>query len=80
LCLKITATWEGGLGVFIEDNGAGINKRGRANGGSGQGLALHSTMMAIIGGNLEVASAPGAYTRVTLWLPEGGILADPSSS
>jgi chemotaxis protein histidine kinase CheA len=33
-------------------------------------LALHSTMMAVIGGFLSVESAPGQYTRITLELPE----------
>ena len=28
----------------------------------GQGLALHSAMMAVVGGTLAVESAPGAYT------------------
>ncbi len=35
----------------------------------GQGLALHSTMMAVIGGSLEIESVPGRYTRVRLSLP-----------
>lgn len=39
------------------------------NEGSGQGLALHSTMMAVIGGYLTVESTPGVYTRVILELP-----------
>lgn len=36
----------------------------------GHGLALHSTMMAVIGGFLKVESAPGQHTRVILELPE----------
>jgi signal transduction histidine kinase len=40
------------------------------DGGSGQGLALHSTMMAVIGGYLIVESTPGEYTRIVLELPE----------
>jgi signal transduction histidine kinase len=46
------------------------SRQSPADGGSGQGLALHSTMMAVIGGLLMVESAPGQYTRVTLELPE----------
>jgi hypothetical protein len=38
----------------------------------GHGLALHSTMMAVVGGSLAVESAPGEYTRVVLSLPAGG--------
>ncbi len=37
--------------------------------GSGQGLALHSTMMAVIGGTLSIDSMPEEYTRVSLVLP-----------
>jgi signal transduction histidine kinase len=53
-------------------NGAnGVNGRnGKAFGG--HGLALHSTMMAVVGGSLAVESAPGEYTRVVLSLPAGG--------
>ena len=39
--------------------------------GTGQGLALHSTLMAVVGGSLSVESVPGRYTRVLLSLPEG---------
>jgi chemotaxis protein histidine kinase CheA len=37
--------------------------------GSGQGLALHSTLLAVIGGSLSVESEPGVYTRVRIRLP-----------
>jgi signal transduction histidine kinase len=39
-------------------------------GSSGQGLALHSTLVAVIGGSLTVSSHPGQYTRLTLELPQ----------
>jgi chemotaxis protein histidine kinase CheA len=38
-------------------------------GSSGRGLALHGTMMAIIGGALSIESSPGQYTRVRLSAP-----------
>ncbi len=39
------------------------------SGGSGQGLVLHTTMMAVIGGTLTVESVEGAGTRVKLsWM------------
>jgi len=44
---------------------------GTLGAGAGQGLALHSTMMAVVGGTLNLESVPGAYTRVSLTLPEG---------
>ncbi|HST05734.1 MAG TPA: ATP-binding protein [Chloroflexia bacterium] len=83
LHLKIAVLWHDGLEIVVEDDGAGIaggrhvpdNSDG-TNGsgphsGSGQGLALHSTMMAVVGGSLGVESAPGEYTRVALSLPMG---------
>ena len=42
-------------------------------GGSGQGLALHGTMMAIIGGALTVESRAGGGARVVLTLPTGPV-------
>jgi signal transduction histidine kinase len=62
---------EGGLSITIEDDGVGVTTPSTHNGGSGQGLALHSTMLAIIGGTLEVESVAGQYTRVVLRLPHG---------
>jgi signal transduction histidine kinase len=60
-----------GLRITVEDNGVGIEPARGSSGGSGQGLALHSTMMAVIGGTLAVESVAGAYTRVSLILPAG---------
>ena len=54
----------------IEDDGVGMGAAQASDQGSGQGLGLHSTMMAVIGGALTAESAPGAYTRITLALPE----------
>jgi signal transduction histidine kinase len=60
----------GGLSVTVEDNGAGLQTASdQPSAGSGQGLALHSTLLAVLGGTLTVDSAPGAFTRVTLTLP-----------
>lgn len=84
LHLKITVAWRNGLEITVEDNGVGVGAAGSANDGSGlrpgvspeaqpegsgQGLALHSTMMAVVGGTLAVESVPALYTRVILTLP-----------
>lgn len=37
--------------------------------GAGQGLALHSTLLAVVGGTLTLQSNPGQFTRVVLCLP-----------
>jgi signal transduction histidine kinase len=67
LHLRVAVAWEGGLRVVVEDDGAGWGGEGH----DGQGLRLHTTMMAVVGGTLAVEGAPGAYTRVTLQLPQG---------
>ncbi len=71
LCVRVRASSSAeNVTVEIEDNGVGL--AGAAPGHeerTGHGLALHSTMMAVVGGTLELDSAPGAYTRVRLVLP-----------
>jgi signal transduction histidine kinase len=63
-----------GVRLTIEDNGNGVEALSKTSpdadgAGSGQGLALHSTLMAVIGGSLSLESQPGRYTRVVLALP-----------
>ena len=65
LCIQIK--WQEGLVVSIEDSGVGLTAVSPQQ-GSGQGLAIHSTMMAVIGGVLTTDSVPGQYTRVILTL------------
>lgn len=50
---------------------SGVDSKAASSGGAGHGLALHSTMMAVIGGALEMESVPGQFTRVVLSLPQG---------
>ncbi|MFN2125692.1 MAG: hypothetical protein ACK2UF_08800 [Candidatus Promineifilaceae bacterium] len=66
---RILSAEEGELQILIEDNGRGLLSHERSADNGGQGLALHSTMMAIIGGTLSLSSIPGQYTRVVLALP-----------
>jgi signal transduction histidine kinase len=68
LQLEITANYQDDLKLTIQDNGKGLFFFERKEEG-GQGLLLHSTLMAVIGGTLEIDSIPDAYTRVTLRLP-----------
>ena len=46
-----------------------INRTANRHYYRGQGLALHSTLMAVVGGTLSAESLPGKYTRVKLTLP-----------
>ncbi len=55
--------------LIIHDNGRGLPTAETPTPNGGQGLALHSTMMAIIGGTLSVSSAAGQGTRVVLAFP-----------
>jgi signal transduction histidine kinase len=60
------------LEVVIEDNGGGkpdLHKEGIS---SGQGLVLHSTMMAVIGGELVFEQVAEETTRVLLRVPVDG--------
>ncbi|MFN8494610.1 MAG: hypothetical protein U0350_43820 [Caldilineaceae bacterium] len=67
LCLSIQATQ--GLMVQIEDDGVGVQATLQGQPSSQQGLALHSTLLAVVGGTLEMTSTPGQGTRVVLRLP-----------
>jgi signal transduction histidine kinase len=58
-----------GLCLQIEDNGVGLDV-GNQPGGSGSGLALHSAMLAVVGGTLAIESVAGEFTRVQITLPE----------
>jgi signal transduction histidine kinase len=70
LDLTISLNFSPGLQLTIQDNGSGITSQTQNSENSGQGLALHSTMMAVIGGELAVQSEPGSFTRVVLSTPE----------
>ncbi len=73
LHLCIHAAYCNGLVITVEDDGVGIKPTGGApDGGSGNGLALHSAMMAVVCGSLAVESLPWEYTRVSLALPSSG--------
>lgn len=79
LVLKISLEWQDGLEMRIEDNGLGINFSQADSGAAGHGLALHSTLLAVIGGSLSIESAPGEFTRVILYVPQAASLPLPAS-
>lgn len=56
------------LCLRISDTGVGIHTE-RSPNGSGHGLALHSTMLAVIGGTLLAESQPERGTVVTMRVP-----------
>ncbi|MEZ4619755.1 MAG: ATP-binding protein [Caldilineaceae bacterium] len=74
LRLQISIVEEAGLVIQIGDDGVGIAPEEAAGeaaqrAGSRQGLSIHSTMLAVVGGTLETESEPGKHTVVTLRLP-----------
>jgi signal transduction histidine kinase len=70
LHLKIEAHWQPGLHLTISDDGVGSAATPSSISG-GHGLALHSTMLAVVGGSLSQDLRPGAGATVTLFVPEG---------
>lgn len=67
--LDISAEMQDGLSIAIQDDGVGLNYPQTSSGSRG-GLALHSTMMAIIGGYLTVEPASPNGTKVVISLPQ----------
>ena len=69
LHLKITSRMDKNFQLEIADNGAGLTPKESQS--AGQGLALHGTMMAVVGGALAVESQALRGTRAILSLPAG---------
>jgi PAS domain S-box-containing protein len=65
----------GWVTVTVADEGNGFSTEGAATGlpslRSGFGLASIDERLQLFGGRMELQSAPGAGTRVTLWVPAG---------
>jgi signal transduction histidine kinase len=60
--------------IIVRDNGVGLSPDGPAPaGGSGNGLALHSTMLAVVGGYLTVDSALDGGVQATIVVPSSTI-------
>ncbi len=82
LSLSVDVLWQDGLKIDIVDNGVGLAAAAPANAkspaetgsalakSSGQGLALHSTLLAVLGGTLELSNASPQSTRLTIFLPQ----------
>lgn len=69
LNMQVLATWTQRLEIVMEDNGEKVQKRtGDAQRGSGSGLALHGTMLAVVGGELvlEEREDGGVSVRVRI--------------
>jgi len=58
-------------GLVVEDDGVGFGAAPQGAAGGRNGLRFHSTMLAAVGGSLEVTALPGQGTRATIHLPQG---------
>jgi two-component sensor histidine kinase len=75
--LRIAARWAEGLELVISDDGVGPGSA-PAGSGSGQGLLIHTTMMAVVGGTLTLSPGPdGRGSSLRLWLPAASLPLDP---
>ncbi len=79
LNLTITANQDDDLSIDIIDDGVGHayhapNGKSKPKQGSGGGLALHSTMLAIVGGYLTMETAPNGGTHVVISIPNSSLV------
>ena len=75
LQITMRIQWANGLILHIEDNGAGLQAPlpNQHKGGAGQGLNLHTSMLAVVGGQLTLESSEGNYTRVVIYIPAASL-------
>ena len=67
--LDVTIEFGDGLRIVVTDNGVGFDAAPSGGAVGGSGLVLHTTMMAVVGGSLQVNSAPGSGTQAVVALP-----------
>jgi signal transduction histidine kinase len=72
LNLKISIKYTNQLDLMICDDGVGLAPHQKSIMGSGNGLALHGTLLAIIGGNLTVERGADVGTMVLISVPLPG--------
>jgi signal transduction histidine kinase len=58
-----------GLRLAVVDDGVGLGRPAALPDAGGNGLRFHSTMLAAVGGSLDIAAAPGQGTRATIRFP-----------
>jgi signal transduction histidine kinase len=69
ICLQIAINWQDRLEIRIQDDGIGFDPSAKNGKGGGQGLAIHSTLMAVVGGSLAIDRLQNKYTNVILKYP-----------
>ena len=69
---RITLRSNGHVTLEIEDDGRGIDMKLNDPMQAGLGLFSAKTVLALVGGELQISSAPDLGTRVTAHVPSGG--------
>lgn len=69
LNLSVKFLEKNGLTLIIQDDGVGMQLGAPRGESTHQGLAIHSAMLALIGGTLVVESKPDQFTRLTIQFP-----------
>ena len=69
LHLRVAIQTRASLQIIVEDDGVGPQNARLGEQGSGQGLAMHSVMLAVIGATLSVEAVASRGTRVTIVSP-----------
>jgi two-component sensor histidine kinase len=69
LCLTVTLAAPEEFILTVADDGVGLQPGSHPPDSTGQGLALHGTMMAVLGGQLSVERGTSGGTRVRLSIP-----------
>jgi len=69
--IQLIITFDSGVNlvVVVEDTGVGLDDSRQQERAGGKGLALHSTMLSVVGGSLSVESISGISTKVFITLP-----------
>jgi signal transduction histidine kinase len=67
--LHIAISWDDRLLIRIQDDGVGFDSSLKNTENNGHGLALHSTLMAVVGGSLAVESIPDKCTNIIVEYP-----------
>jgi two-component sensor histidine kinase len=77
IALRISARWADGLELVVSDDGVGL-RQAPAQPGSGQGLLIHTTMMAVVG---EASASPADGVGSSLAFAARGFASiDPSAA
>jgi signal transduction histidine kinase len=69
---RVTLRSNGDVSLEIEDDGRGIEMRTQDPLQAGLGLFSAKTVLALVGGELQISSAPDRGTRVVAHVPAGG--------